>query len=109
MPNEKLIDIDYFYNKNIIIILLASFFVCMDKLIILKISIPSLGIQKALKCKTTDKVWVIKNQIIEKIKGSNTTVNLNFDFYLPKQLKTPGKYLEERKDFQYYGIETNVF
>jgi hypothetical protein len=50
--------------------------------IILKFSVPSIGIQKALRVQSNDSIWTIKKTLMEKI-GSEIAEFLNYGLFLP--------------------------
>ncbi len=76
-------------------------------LIVLRISVPSLGVQKAIRCPITDSIWSVKKQIIEKI-STDLKEALNYGMFAPGTAGKQGKFLEEKRDLQSYGFENNV-
>ncbi|KAJ1565339.1 hypothetical protein HK096_003344 [Nowakowskiella sp. JEL0078] len=75
--------------------------------VVLRISIPLLSLQKALRATTTDLIWNLKLQILEKV-AQDIKDALNYGVYFPSKDGKPGKFLEEKRELGYYSLENNV-
>ncbi|TPX78711.1 hypothetical protein CcCBS67573_g00082 [Chytriomyces confervae] len=83
--------------------------------IILRVLITAMSITKTLRASSSDTVWALKKQVIEKM---NTDVKgaLNYGIYLPPTPPMPsttskppkGRFLEDQKTLEACGLENNV-
>ncbi|KAH9274556.1 hypothetical protein BASA83_003192 [Batrachochytrium salamandrivorans] len=74
--------------------------------VVLRINVPSLKLQKAIKSQTCDTVWMLKKQLIDKF-GSESKDCWNFGIFLHGKEGKQGKFLDERKDLSVYNIDSN--
>ncbi|KAJ8327034.1 hypothetical protein BDV3_000166 [Batrachochytrium dendrobatidis] len=72
--------------------------------IVLRINVPCLKLQKAIKVNTSDSVWMLKKQLIDKFGGDSKDC-WNFGIFLHGKEGKQGKFLDERKDLATYGID----
>ncbi|KAJ3170812.1 hypothetical protein HK101_011326 [Irineochytrium annulatum] len=75
-------------------------------LFFVRVSVPSLGVQKALKASPTDLVWHIKKQVCEKM-TTDLKDALNHGLFMAPVGGKLGKFLEEKRDLASYQMETN--
>ncbi|KAJ3391021.1 SH3 and multiple ankyrin repeat domains protein 2 [Lobulomyces angularis] len=75
--------------------------------VIVKITITSVGVQKALRCNVNDTIWVLKKQFLEKV-GNEVADLLNHGLFLPGVQGKQGKFLEEKRDILSYNFENNT-
>ncbi|KAJ3126775.1 hypothetical protein HK098_007154 [Nowakowskiella sp. JEL0407] len=77
--------------------------------IVVRVAIPSLSLQKALRTTSTDLVWNLKLQVLEKV-AQDIKDALNYGLYLPSKTGngSGGKFLEEKRDLLYYISENNA-
>lgn len=75
--------------------------------LILKFSVPSIGVQKALRFFSDDGVWHIKKTLMEKI-GSEIQEFLNYGLFLPGSQGKQGKFLDEKRAIGHYNCENQV-
>ncbi|KAL2916907.1 hypothetical protein HK105_203686 [Polyrhizophydium stewartii] len=74
--------------------------------IVLRINVPALKLQKALKVNTADTVWGLKKQLIEKF-GAEAKDVWNYGIFLHGKEGKQGKFLDERKELSIYGVDTS--
>lgn len=75
--------------------------------LILKFSVPSIGVQKALRFNSNDSIWNIKKTLMEKI-GSEIPEFLNYGLFLPGSGGKQGKFLDEKRVISHYNLENQV-
>ncbi|KAJ3203287.1 hypothetical protein HDU67_010277, partial [Dinochytrium kinnereticum] len=71
-----------------------------------RVSVPSLGVQKALRASPTDLVWNIKKQVCEKV-ASDLKDALNHGLFVAASGGRLGKFLDEKRDLGSYQMESN--
>ena len=76
--------------------------------VVIRVSIPSLNIQKALKVNTGDSVWTLKKQLIDKCFTETRKDLWNYGIFLHGKDGKQGKFLNEYNTLIGYGIETTV-
>ncbi|TPX37652.1 hypothetical protein SmJEL517_g00775 [Synchytrium microbalum] len=75
--------------------------------LVLRISYPSLKLQKAIRVASNELIWVVKRQAIEK--GAQDVKDaLNHGIFAPGVNGKAGKFLEEKREIGSYGIENNA-
>lgn len=78
----------------------------MSDIIVIRINIPVLKLQKAMRVKSSDLVFAIKKQVEEKTAAEIRDV-LNYGLYLHSTAKK-GKFLDEKCTLGSYAIDGNV-
>ncbi|KAJ3115470.1 hypothetical protein HDU96_000629 [Phlyctochytrium bullatum] len=71
-----------------------------------RVSVPSLGVQKALRANPTDLVWTLKKQVCEKV-ATDMRDALNHGLYMAPSGGKLGKFLDEKRDLGSYQMESN--
>lgn len=75
--------------------------------IVIRVSMPTQGQQKAFRVNPADPVWALKKQVIDKM-ASEVKESLNYGLYLPPSAGgKQGKFMEEKRDVASYKLETN--
>jgi hypothetical protein len=75
--------------------------------LVLRISIPTLKLQKALRVNTNDCIWMVKKQLEEKV-GAEIKEVLNYGLYLHGKDGKRDKFLDERNTVGSYHVDANV-
>lgn len=78
-----------------------------NKSLVIKVSVPKKGIQKALRCNVYDTVWAVRKQFMDKIQNELRD-SMNYGLFLPGIQGKQGKFLEEKRDLQSYRFENTV-
>ncbi|KAJ3108866.1 hypothetical protein HDU97_010138 [Phlyctochytrium planicorne] len=71
-----------------------------------RVSVPSIGVQKALRANPNDLIWSIKKQVCEKV-ASDLKDALNHGLFLPASGGKLGKFLDEKREWGGYQMESN--
>ncbi|KAJ3417161.1 Glucoamylase, intracellular sporulation-specific [Chytridiales sp. JEL 0842] len=74
--------------------------------ILVRISVPSIGVQKTLRASPLDTVWSLKQQILDKV-ATEIRDHLNFGIFLQGTGGKVGKFLDEKRDLASYQLENN--
>ncbi|KAI8895149.1 ankyrin repeat-containing domain protein [Globomyces pollinis-pini] len=74
--------------------------------IVVRVNIPVLNLQKAIKVGPTDLIWTVKKQLEEKVRSEIKDI-LNYALFLHGQGEKQGKYLDERKSLGSYHVDSN--
>jgi hypothetical protein len=75
--------------------------------ILLRVSIPSAGVQKTLRVNLSDMVWSLKRQIMDKV-AADIKDAMNHGFFLAASGGKLGKFLDEKRDIADYKFENQV-
>jgi hypothetical protein len=75
--------------------------------ILVRISVPSIGVQKTLRASPLDSVWNLKQQISDKV-ATEIRDSLNYGIHQASTGGKVGRFLEEKRDLASYQLENNV-
>ncbi len=87
--------------------LLIKYMAPTPEIIVLRINIPSLKVQKALRLNSSDYIWSLKKQVEEKVAAEIKDI-LNYGLYLHGKDGKKGKYLDERNTVGSYHLDQTV-
>jgi hypothetical protein len=75
--------------------------------IVIRVNIPSLKLQKAIRINPSDYVWKLRNQLEEKVASEIKDI-LNYGVFLHGTGGKKGKFLDERNPIGSYHLDGNV-
>ncbi|KAI8616034.1 hypothetical protein BC830DRAFT_1119810, partial [Chytriomyces sp. MP71] len=75
--------------------------------VILRVLVTAMSITKTLRVQSTDTVWALKKQVLEKM-NADVKGALNCGIFVPSTSKTKGHFLEDQKTLAAYALENNM-
>lgn len=79
----------------------------VPEVVVLRVNIPSLKLQKAIRVNGNDQIWSLKKQLEDKVQSEIKDI-LNYGLYLHGTLGKKGKFLDERNTVTSYHLDANV-
>jgi hypothetical protein len=74
---------------------------------VIRITIVSQKLQKAVRVKSSDSVWMLRNQLEEKLASEIKDI-LNYGLFLHGKDGKRSKFLDDRNSLGSYHVDTNV-